>query len=137
MPLPQAELAPEATIAYYRSAMKLKVYEYENCSTCRKALKFLDRKEVAYERIPIVDRPPSLAELKRMLRAQNGQLRKLFNTSGLQYRELKLGDRLPQMSEAEALELLGANGKLIKRPFVLGENFEAVGFDEKAWSKAL
>src|SRR4051812_6397848 len=106
--------------------MKLKVYEYDKCSTCRKAIQFLDRRGIAYERIPIVERPPGMAELRRMLQAQNGQLRKLFNTSGVQYRELKLGERLTEMSEDEALRLLTSNGKLVKRPFVLGNDFEAV-----------
>jgi len=116
---------------------KLKVYEYEKCSTCRKALKFLESKGVDFERIPIAERPPSVAELKRMLEAQGGQLKKLFNTSGLQYRELKISEKLPKMSEEQALRLLSTHGMLVKRPFALGERFEAVGFDEKQWKHRL
>ena len=118
---------------------KLRVYEYENCSTCRKALKFLDSKGVAYERIPIVEKPPTPTELKRMLQAQGGNIRKLFNTSGLQYRELKLGEKLPSMTEDQAIRLLSRNGKLVKRPFIIDsgpgddEGFGLVGFDEKQW----
>jgi arsenate reductase len=112
----------------------LKVYEYDKCSTCKKALKFLDTRKVAYERIPIVDRPPSMAELKKML-GFVGDLRKLFNTSGQVYRELKLGAKLPSMSEAEALKLLASNGKLIKRPFALKSDQGFVGFKEAEWKK--
>lgn len=113
----------------------LKIYEYDKCSTCKKALKFLDARKVSYERIPIVDRPPSMAELKRML-GFVGDIRKLFNTSGQVYRELRLGERLPSMSEAEALKLLAANGKLIKRPFALKADLGLVGFKEAEWKEA-
>lgn len=113
----------------------LKVYEYDKCSTCKKALKFLEGRKVAYERIPIVDRPPSVPELKQMLAHVGGDIRRLFNTSGQVYRELKLGEKLPSLSEAEALRLLAANGKLIKRPFALGPAAGAVGFKEEEWKK--
>lgn len=115
--------------------MKPKVYEYEGCSTCRKALKFLDAKRVAYERVPIVETPPSKAELKEML-ARAGDVRKLFNTSGLLYREMKIGARLPSMSEDEALTLLSRHGKLVKRPFVLLKDRGLLGFKEEEWKAA-
>lgn len=63
-------------------------------------------------------------------------LRKLFNTAGRDYRELRLGERLPAMSVEEALALLAKNGNLVKRPFALGDGFGLVGFDEKAWAAA-
>src|SRR5580692_7615466 len=98
--------------------MSIKVYEYEGCSTCRKALKFLDARGVAYEAVPIIETPPSTAELKTMLKFA-GDLRRLFNTSGVLYREMGVGKRLETMDEAGALELLAKHGKLVKRPFVL------------------
>jgi arsenate reductase (glutaredoxin) len=116
---------------------KIRVYEYSKCSTCRKALSFLERKGAAYEKIPIVDSPPSKAELKRMLEANAGNLKKLFNTSGEVYRSMKLGSKLDSMTESEALDLLAANGKLIKRPFAfIGERC-LVGFNEEEWKKSL
>lgn len=70
-----------------------------------------------------------------------GALRKLFNTSGVDYRALKIGEKLPAMSEAEALELLASNGNLVKRPFALGagthKNVGLAGFDEAVWAEAL
>ena len=113
----------------------LKVYEYSGCSTCKKALKFLDERGVPYEKIAIVDQPPTVAELKCMLAFQGGDLRKLFNTSGQVYRELKLGEKLPSMSEDEALKLLASNGKLVKRPFALSTTQGLVGFKEDEWKK--
>lgn len=115
---------------------KIRVYEYANCSTCKKALKFLDQKKVSYERVPIVDQPPTMSELKDMLAHQNGELKKLFNTSGQLYRELGISEKLPKMSEAEALKLLSQHGKLVKRPFVLTGERGLVGFKEDEWKKA-
>ncbi|RYZ95299.1 MAG: arsenate reductase family protein, partial [Proteobacteria bacterium] len=103
------------------------------CSTCVKALKFLDAQGAAYEKVDITLHPPSLAELKAML-GHGVELKKLFNTSGLVYKELKLSEKLPVLSEAEALKLLAGNGRLVKRPFVLGPDFGLVGFREEEWS---
>ena len=115
--------------------MSVRVYEYEGCSTCRQALKFLDARKTAYQRVPIVDQPPSVAELKSMLLFV-GDLRRLFNTSGVVYRELGLGDKLKTMSESEALRLLSNNGKLVKRPFVLLKDRGLLGFKEDEWKAA-
>jgi arsenate reductase len=119
----------------------VKVYEYKNCSTCQKALKFLDAQGVKYERLPIVDRPPSPTELKQMLaylKQMGGSFKNLFNTSGQQYRELKIGDRIKAgMTEAEAIDLLARNGKLIKRPFLLTGKNGRVGFKIDEWKKIL
>ncbi len=68
-----------------------------------------------------------------MLGYYNGELKRLFNTSGMDYRALGLKDRLPGMSEEEALELLTSNGNLVKRPFALGNGKGLVGFRPKEW----
>lgn len=114
---------------------KVRIYEYSNCSTCRNALKFLDRNKVAYEKIAIVETPPTKAELRRMLAALGGNVKKLFNTSGQVYRDLKVGARIDSMAEDEALELLASNGKLIKRPFMFCGDQGFVGFREAEWKK--
>jgi len=120
-------------------AASYKVYQSAGCDSCRKALKFLDDHEIDYESIPIVDQPPTRAELDRMLEHLGGDLRKLFNTSGLIYREMKLGEKLPKLTPDQALKLLEKNGKLVKRPFVLGRSrgreVGAVGFQEAEWKK--
>jgi len=117
--------------------MKVRIYEYSKCSTCRKALKFLDNSNVAYEKVPIVETPPTKAELKKMLALQGGNLKKLFNTSGEVYRTMKIGEKLASMSQSEALELLASNGKLIKRPFALAGDKGLVGFNEDEWKKLI
>ncbi|SME90478.1 arsenate reductase family protein [Pseudobacteriovorax antillogorgiicola] len=115
----------------------LKIYEYKNCSTCKKAIKFLDSSDLEYKAIPIVDQPPSKAEIKKMLSYLDGDIKKLFNTSGQVYREMGLKEQLPNMSSTEAIELLSEHGKLIKRPFLIGKDFGTVGFKEDRWSDLL
>ena len=115
--------------------MRVKVYEYEGCSTCRKALKFLDARGVDYEAVPIVDAPPSKEELKRMLKFA-GDIRRLFNASGMLYREMGVGKALETMSEDDALSLLAKYGKLVKRPFVLLKDRGLLGFKEDQWKAA-
>ncbi len=114
----------------------MKLYQYPKCSTCRKAVKFLKDNAVDVELLDITLTPPSLEELKQMLQAQ-GDKKKLFNTSGMQYRELDMKNKLPSMSESDALELLAVNGMLIKRPFLIGDNIALVGFKEDIWQVAL
>jgi len=112
----------------------VKLYQYPNCSTCRKAVKFLNEKGLEFESIDITKQPPTGAELLVMLASYDGEIRKLFNTSGVQYRELKLKDCLSSMSEQDAISLLASNGKLIKRPFLLNSQGQGVvGFKQEAW----
>ena len=115
----------------------LKLYAYANCDTCRKAVKWLRANDLPFTEHAIRETPPTAAELRTMLVAQGGELRKLFNTSGKDYREQKLGEKLPGMSETAALKLLGQNGNLVKRPFLLGEGVALVGFAEPVWRAAL
>lgn len=115
--------------------MSLRVYAYANCDTCRKALKFLAAQKVAHEVIPIREQPPTVAELRQMLGYVGGDLRKLFNTAGQDYRALDLKTRLPKLGEEEALALLAANGNLVKRPFALAKSAGVVGFREEEWVK--
>ena len=112
---------------------KVKVYEYNRCSTCRKAIKFLEAHNIPYDALPIVDQAPTKEELHKMLEFYEGNMSKLFNTSGVVYREMGLGKKIKIMDKAEAIDLLASNGKLVKRPFLLGDNFGLVGFKEEIW----
>ena len=111
----------------------MRVYAYDNCSTCTKALAYLKSTGRAYTVLPIREQPPTKAELRTMLKVYEGKLSKLFNTSGLDYRSLGLGAKLKTMSEAKALDLLAKNGNLVKRPFVLAGNTGMVGFHLDEW----
>ena len=114
--------------------MSLKVYEYNRCGTCRNALKYLDAKGISYEAVPIRETPPSIKELKFMLE-QTGNIKRLLNTSGQDYRKLNMKDKIKEMSEDEILKTLNENGNLIKRPFVLAEKTATTGFKEEEWNE--
>lgn len=113
----------------------LKVYAYSGCSTCKGALKFLKERKVPHEVLAIRETPPTKAELKRMLAVYDGDIRRLFNTSGQDYRSLGLGPRLDAMTVDEALGLLAANGNLVKRPFVVAKDGGLVGFKPEEWER--
>lgn len=113
------------------------VLVYRKCSTCQKALKWLEENNVTFEERPIVEKNPTYEELKAWYEKSGLPLKKFFNTSGLLYKELGLKDKLAQMSEEEQLELLATNGMLVKRPLVVGEEFVLVGFKEKEWAERL
>ncbi len=116
--------------------MKLiKVYQYETCNTCKKALRFLANRHYAVDKIDIVERPPSKAEIKAMLTCYGGNIRALFNTSGMLYQKLNLKEQVGSFTPEQAIDILSKNGKLIKRPFVLFEKEGLVGFDEEKWKK--
>ncbi len=115
--------------------MKVKIYVYEKCGTCRRALQFLQSRKVPFTAIPIREQPPTRAELCRMLDIYGGEIRKLFNTSGLDYQAQNLKDKLPKLTTDEAIALLAGNGNLVKRPFVLTDQSGRVGFKEEEWEK--
>lgn len=110
---------------------------YPKCSTCQKAKKWLDEQGVEYTERHIVENNPTYDELKEWYTKSGLPLKKFFNTSGLLYKEMKLKDKLPTMSEDEQLKLLATNGMLVKRPLVVKEDLVLVGFRETEWTKFL
>lgn len=115
--------------------VKPRVYAYSKCSTCRKALAFLEKRGVETDTVDIVTKPPSKSDLARIQKLAGVPLKKMFNTSGQSYREGRFGERLATMTDSQALDALAHDGKLIKRPLVVGKDFALVGFDEAAYKK--
>lgn len=115
------------------------LYAYSKCSTCQNAVRFLEKQvgKSSFMTKEITQEPPSLEELQRMLKFQQGKLKKLFNTSGQLYRELHLNEKLDHMPLHEALTLLTQHGMLVKRPFLIAKHFGLTGFKEEAWLKEL
>ena len=106
-------------------------YGYNKCSTCRKAKAHLQKRAIAFKEYDITSTPPSKTILQALLKSGAYQLKELFNRSGELYREMKLAEKLPAMSEVKALELLSTHGKLVKRPIITDGTKHTVGFDEK------
>ncbi len=134
MPADQARALASQRVCCFNHHM-IKVYIYAKCSQCRHALHWLKEEGIAYESMPIRETPPSIKELKTALQHHDGNLRKIFNTSGLDYRSMGLKDKLPTMTEAQALKLLNQNGNLIKRPLLIGDGFALGGFHPEQWKK--
>ena len=110
---------------------------YPRCTTCQKAVKWLEEQGKTFTYRNIKDENPSLEELRQWHKISGLPLKKFFNTSGLQYKALGLKDKLPTMSEEEQLALLASDGMLVKRPMLVGDGFVLVGFKEADWAEKL
>ena len=111
--------------------------EYPKCTTCQKAKKWLDENKIEYEDRHIKENNPTLEELKEWHKRSGLPLKKFFNTSGLLYKELKLKDKLPTMSEEQQYELLASDGMLVKRPIIVKDDKILVGFKVETWEENL
>ena len=110
---------------------------YPKCTTCQKAQKWLDAKGIPYEARHIKEQNPTEDELRQWYQTSGLPLKKFFNTSGLIYKEKRLKEKLPLLSEDEMLALLAEDGMLVKRPMLIGDDFVLVGFKEAEWEKML
>lgn len=117
--------------------MKVLFAQYPKCSTCKKAKKWLVEHGVEFEDRHIVEDNPTAEELKAWHEKSGFPLKKFFNTSGQIYRQEGLSKKLPEMSEEEQYALLAANGMLVKRPVIVGEDFVVLGFKEKEYEEKL
>lgn len=108
---------------------------YPKCSTCRKAQKYLDEHGVSYELRDIKTNNPTKEELRAWYEKSGLELKRFFNTSGTLYKEMKLKEKLPDMTEEEKLTLLATDGMLVKRPIFIGGGRVLVGFKEKEWEE--
>ena len=110
---------------------------YPKCSTCKKALKFLEENNISYELRDIKLNNPNKEELDKLIKLSGKDIKSFFNTSGLLYRSLELKDKIPNMSYEEKLELLESDGMLVKRPIFVTNNIVLVGFKENEWNKLI
>ena len=113
------------------------VLVYRKCSTCMKALKWLEDNNIEFTERPMKEENPSNEELKLWYEKSGLPLKKFFNTSGLLYKDMKLKDKLPTMTEEEQLQLLASDGMLVKRPLVVGDDYVLIGFKEAEWSERM
>ncbi|NLL41918.1 MAG: arsenate reductase family protein [Firmicutes bacterium] len=115
--------------------MEFTFFCYARCSTCRKAKDYLDEKGIAYNYREITEQTPTVEELTEWVGRGDYSLKAFFNTSGRSYRELGLKDRLSALSEAEQIQMLAADGMLIKRPILVSPSVLLVGFKAKEWER--
>ncbi|EHL18450.1 spx/MgsR family transcriptional regulator [Peptoanaerobacter stomatis] len=111
--------------------------QYPKCTTCQKVKKFLDDNKIKYIDRNIVTDNPTKEDLEKFIKIGNLDIKKLFNTSGMKYRELGLKDKLKTMSDDEKLEILATDGMLVKRPLLVGDDFVLTGFKQELWADKL
>lgn len=111
--------------------------QYPKCTTCQRAKKWLDAGQVSYEDRNIKESHPTYEELKEWHLRSGLPLKRFFNTSGMLYKEMKLKDKLSEMTEEEQYHLLATDGMLVKRPLLIGDDFVLVGFKETEWEKRI
>ncbi|MCR5625194.1 MAG: arsenate reductase family protein [Lachnospiraceae bacterium] len=110
---------------------------YERCSTCKKAMKWLDEHKVDYVVRPIKEENPTGDELREWISKSGLPIKRFFNTSGQLYRSMELKDKIPGMTEDEIIALLATDGMLVKRPLMIAGYKILVGFKEAEWESLL
>lgn len=114
------------------------IYCYPRCGTCKKAVKYLEEKGIQFNYVDIVEETPSKNMLKSFFEMGDYPLKRFFNTSGMKYRDMKLKDKVPTMSETEVFDLLSGEGMLIKRPMITdNKGILLVGFRESEWDEKI
>ncbi len=111
--------------------------QYPQCTTCKRAKKWLDEKGIPYESRHIKEENPTKEELKEWHKKSGVPLKRLFNTSGILYKSMNLKEKLISMSDEEQFQLLATDGMLVKRPLIIGDDFILIGFKEKEWEEKL
>ncbi len=111
--------------------------EYPRCTTCKKAKKWLDEHNIEYIDRDIIKDNPQSNEIKEWYEKSELPLKRFFNTSGKKYREMKLKDKINDMTEEEQINLLSTDGMLVKRPIIVSDTLVLTGFKEKEWEEKL
>ncbi len=114
----------------------LRFYGYKKCDTCRKAEKWLGAKGIDYEFVDITEKAPSVKELSDALQSGTIEMKSLFNTSGLAYKEGNFKDKVKSLTEKEAIKVLAENGRLVKRPFITDGKRFLIGFKDELFQKS-
>jgi len=108
---------------------------YDKCTTCQKALKWLDDNNVKYLKRPIKEEHPNKNEIMNWHKISGLDLKKFFNTSGLIYRSMNLSEKLKDMPIDKQYELLASDGMLVKRPLLISDKGICPGFKEETWKQ--
>ncbi len=115
----------------------MKIYLYPTCSTCKKAVKWLENNEMTYSEKHIVESHLTYNEIEDIYIKSRLDIQKMFNTSGQVYRELNLKERLKDMTLQQKIELLASNGMLLKRPILINGSKIIIGFKKEVYEEKL
>jgi arsenate reductase len=110
---------------------------YTKCTTCQKAKKWLEENQISFSERPIKEQNPTFEELSDWLKKSKLPVKRLFNTSGLLYRDQNIKEKIDKLSEEELLHILASDGMMVKRPILIGEEFVLFGFKENEWKEKI
>ncbi len=113
----------------------LTFYGYAKCSTCVNAKKVLAELGRRIKEIDITTAPPSLAELRFLIKQSGRPYTDFLNRSGLQYRALNMKEKVKALPEDTIIKLLALEGRLLKRPIVTDGTRVTVGFSPEDFKK--
>ena len=99
---------------------------YPPCSTCKKAYKALLDLGIEATYRNIKEENPTKEEIQSWI-DRGVELKKLFNTSGMLYRELNIKEKREIYTQEQLIELLASNGMLVKRPIVIQGDMIIIG----------
>lgn len=99
---------------------------YPPCSTCKKAYKALLDLGIEATYRNIKEENPTKEEIQSWI-DRGVELKRLFNTSGMLYRELNIKEKRETYTQEQLIELLASNGMLVKRPIVIQGDMIIIG----------
>ncbi len=99
---------------------------YPPCSTCKKAYKALLDLGIEATYRNIKEENPTKEEIQSWI-DRGVELKKLFNTSGMLYRELNIKEKRETYTQEQLIDLLASNGMLVKRPIVIQGDMIIIG----------
>jgi arsenate reductase (glutaredoxin) len=103
----------------------LEVYGIPTCSTCQKALKWLDAQAISYQFINTKESAPSRDQITQWVETLGNKA--LRNTSGQSYRAL--GEAKDSWEDADWIKAFSNDAMLLKRPlFVKNGTAISTGF---------
>lgn len=115
--------------------MSVLFINYPKCSTCINARKWLEENKIEFTSRHIVEKNPTVEELKEYIKLSGLPVKKFFNTSGILYREMNLKEKVATESDEELIKILATNGMLVKRPLVVTEKGVLLGFKADKWKE--
>jgi arsenate reductase (glutaredoxin) len=108
----------------------MKAYGLKKCSTCQKAMEFLDGKKVKYTFTDHQETPPTKTQVAGWSKALGGW-EKMVNRAGYTWRGLPASET-KDLTEAKAVALATKHTSLIRRPLIEHDDGTiTVGFTPK------
>lgn len=104
---------------------KVTLYHNPNCSKSRAVLALLEENEVPVETVYYLETPPSVKELRALLKKLGIPVRDLLRRNEPEYEELGLDDE--SLAEEIVLDLVSRHPRLIQRPIIIRGDKAVIG----------